>query len=205
MFTGIIQGIFKITDIKSRANTRQLFIEFTPELLEGLKTGASVAIDGVCLTVIAIENNIVSFDVIDESLRKTTLGQLQTGDQVNIERSLKYGDEIGGHQVSGHVFGTAIISDIEKSDTSHTLTIQCSAEWMKYILPKGFIALDGASLTVGEVDLKGFFKIHLIPETLRLTRFGSKSTGDVVNLEIDAQTQTTVDTIINMQASQVNQ
>ncbi|MEK7532799.1 MAG: riboflavin synthase, partial [Patescibacteria group bacterium] len=117
-------------------------------------------------------------------------------DRVNIERSASLGDEIGGHLLSGHIMGTAEITDIDHSDNNHRVTFRAPREWMKYIFSKGFIALDGCSLTIVEVDkTASTFTVWLIPETLRVTTFGFKKVGDKVNVEIDSRTQTIVDTV----------
>ena len=121
-----------------------------------------------------------------ETLRLTTLDDLFPGRQVSVERSIRYGDEIGGHEIAGHVTGTATVSHRKTSENNLSLTLNCPREWMKYILYKGFVAVDGSSLTVGNVDPAGFFDIHLIPETLRLTNFGKKQIGDRVNVELDS-------------------
>lgn len=202
MFTGITRGYYPITFINKSSDFSQIAVSVPPEITDGLQRGASVAIDGVCLTVVNVEGGTIAFDVMQETLNKTTLGNLSMGSQVNVERSYKVGDEIGGHILSGHVFGTAKISKIVKTEMNHTLTIQCNPEWMKYILPKGFIALDGVSLTICDCDPDGHFTINLIPETLKMTTFGFKKEGDNINLELDAKTQATVDTVERVLQSQ---
>lgn len=150
--------------------------------------------DGVCQTVVALENQNVWFDAIQETLDKTTLHALAAGNLVNIERAAKFSDEIGGHLVSGHVYGTAQIYKMRNWENNREIQFQCSPSWMKYFFPKGYIAIDGVSLTLVQVDPKGFFSVHLIPETLRITTLGRKE-GDFVNIELDSQTQVTVDTV----------
>lgn len=195
MFTGIVQGTAPIIAITERANFRTHVTKFTPELLVGLETGASVAHNGCCLTVTKIEGENVSFDLIKETLRLTNLGELKEGDVVNIERAAKYGDEIGGHVVSGHIVTTAEISKIFTSEDNHQIWLSIyDKALMKYILHKGFVAIDGISLTVGDV-INNRFCVHLIPETLARTTLGSKRLGDKVNIEIDPQTQAIVDTV----------
>lgn len=170
-------------------------MKFTPELLVGLETGASVAHNGCCLTVTKIDGEYVSFDLIKETLRLTNLGELKVGDVVNIERAAKYGDEIGGHVVSGHIVTTAEISKIFTSEDNHQIWLSIyDKALMKYILHKGFVAIDGISLTVGDV-INNRFCVHLIPETLARTTLGLKRLGDKVNIEIDPQTQAIVDTV----------
>lgn len=175
-------------------------MQLPPDLAEGLDLGASVAIDGVCLTVVSINaaNDSVeaTFDVMGETLVRSTLANITPGRHVNVERSLRVGDEVGGHWVSGHVYGVAKITHIDTPPGNHAVSLAVPPEWTKYLLPKGFVALDGVSLTLVQVDrTSGIFTVWLIPETLRRTTFGFKQTGDSVNLEIDSHTQTIVDTL----------
>ncbi len=196
MFTGIVQSCVPVVSFTHEGGHAVMTLLFPEDRVRGLQRGASVAIDGACLTVTEIDNARVSFDLMGETLAKTTLGQLKEGNQVNIERSASLGDEIGGHLLSGHITGTAEIVAIDHPENNHVLTFHVPPEWMKYIFPKGFIALDGASLTIVDVDkAAGAFTIWLIPETLRITTFGFKKTGDRVNVEIDSRTQTIVDTV----------
>lgn len=206
MFTGIVKGKFPIVFIEDKPGLRSFEVALSPELacptkpwrrrVEGINLGASISVDGVCLTVTKIYETRVKFDVMEETLRKTTLGDLKEGDFVNIERSAKMGDEIGGHIMSGHISTIAEIIDVHESENNKAMTFKVDSVWMKYIFSKGFIGLDGSSLTV--VDAKknnGTFQVWFIPETLRLTRFGEKKVGDRVNVEIDAMTQTIVETV----------
>ncbi|WBG89408.1 riboflavin synthase subunit alpha [Pantoea piersonii] len=195
MFTGIVQGTAKIVSIEEKELFRTHVAELPEELLPGLALGASVAHNGCCLTVTAIEGNRVSFDLIKETLRVTNLGDLQEGDVVNIERAAKFSDEIGGHLMSGHIMTTAEICKIIQSENNREVwfKIQDSAQ-MKYILHKGFVGIDGISLTVGEVT-KSKFCVYLIPETLERTTLGAKKLGHRVNIEIDPHTQAIVDTV----------
>lgn len=195
MFTGIVHGRFPLTVVEHGKKALRLGVRLPEELLQGIQIGASVAISGVCLTVVSIEKDELLFDVVEETLKRTTLGQAERGEFVNVERSLRFGEEIGGHILSGHVMGTAEILAKEEWDTGAHLTVECPREWMKYILPKGFIALDGVSLTVVDVDLRGSFTIALIPETLSCTTLGIKKAGDLLNVEIDPQTQLIVSTV----------
>ncbi|MCX6714429.1 MAG: riboflavin synthase subunit alpha [Candidatus Uhrbacteria bacterium] len=196
MFTGIIKGKFPVVSITDREGLRSFVVQFSPEYVEGLSTGASVAIDGVCFTATKIEADHVSFDAMEETLRKTTIGTLKEGDNVNIERSARMGDEIGGHVMSGHVSAMAEIVAVNESENNKAVTFKVDPPWMKYIFSKGFISLDGASLTVVDADKSnGTFQVWFIPETLKLTKFGEKGIGDCVNLEIDPQSQVIVETI----------
>jgi len=195
MFTGIVQGTAKIVSIEEKDLFRTHVAELPEELLPGLALGASVAHNGCCLTVTAIEGNRVSFDLIKETLRVTNLGDLQEGDVVNIERAAKFSDEIGGHLMSGHIMTTAEVCKIIQSENNREVwfKIQDPAQ-MKYILHKGFVGIDGISLTVGEVT-KSKFCVYLIPETLERTTLGAKKLGHRVNIEIDPHTQAIVDTV----------
>lgn len=195
MFSGIVKGLFRVSQIKTSDQLLTLTVSASPEFCAGIQIGASIAVDGVCLTVVAFTQSDVTFDVINETLSKTTLNQLKVGQIVGCERALKMGDEIGGHLVSGHVWGVATIDRIDQRGHEYVMTLACPPAWMKYILPKGYVALDGASLTVVDVDPEGFFTVHLIPETLRMTSLGTKQKGDKVNLEIDSQTQAIVDSL----------
>jgi len=171
-------------------------VQFPEGAMEGVQIGASVAINGTCLTVVQAEGDLVWFDVIAETLRRTNLGTLGKDSIVNYERAARIGDEIGGHNVSGHVCTTASITSVVEGDSNRkvVMRVRDSDEWMKYILAKGFIAVDGCSLTIGEVD-NDTFSVYLIPETIRVTVFQEKGEGDDVNIEIDAQTQAIVDTV----------
>lgn len=127
-------------------------IEFPETAVDEIQIGASVALNGTCLTVTSAEANVLRFDIIPETLKCTNLGQLHLGAAVNFERSVKYGDEVGGHNVSGHVHTTAEIAELDRQKDNATLTFKVKdSDWMKYIMPKGFISVDGCSLTVGEV------------------------------------------------------
>ncbi|WP_315504356.1 riboflavin synthase subunit alpha [Pasteurella multocida] len=195
MFTGIVQGTAKIISIQDKANFRTQIVKMPQEMLKGLEIGASVANNGVCLTVTEINQDCVSFDLMAETLRITNLGELQPGDLVNIERAMQMGSEIGGHILSGHVYCTASVKQIFSSENNRQIWFELpDMATMKYILPKGFIAIDGISLTIGEVKGQTFC-VNLIPETLNRTLIGTREVGDKVNIEIDPQTQAIVDTV----------
>lgn len=198
MFTGIVQAKVKVKEISDQEQFRRLTLEVPVHLLQNLERGASIAVNGTCLT--ATEFNLleplgwVSFDVIDETLTKTNLGALTIGSWVNFERSLTFGREIGGHLVSGHVHGTAEVLVVSQSGTNWRVDIELKPEFKNYVLSKGFISIDGISLTVGEVTTQSF-SLHLIPETLEVTTLGQRKAGDSVNIELDQQTVTIVDTV----------
>ena len=195
MYTGITQGLFEVVSLERTEGLQRFSVALTPPLVEGLRRGASISIDGVCHTVVSVDGFRVSFESMEETMRLTTLGKIKVGQFVSVERSARLGDEIGGHEMAGHVVGMGKIHKVMPRSKSLTLNIQCPAEWMKYIFYKGFIGIDGSSLTVGNTDEAGCFEIHLIPETLRLTNFGNKKLGEYVNIELDAKTRTIVDTV----------
>ena len=196
MYTGIVQDKVEVRQVTIKPGLHTLALDFPAALSQGLAIGASVALDGVCFTVTKIEGSLVFFDAMQETLNKTTIGSLKAGSHVNIERSAKAGDEIGGHLVSGHVHDRATISHVATMENNHVLTFQIAPHWMKYIFAKGFLAINGCSLTVAEAAKeRGTFTIWLIPETLRKTTFGTLVLGDQVNVEIEHQTQIIVDTI----------
>ena len=199
MFTGIVQELLPVVKIQRKADLLTFSIRFSDALMDGLVTGASVAIDGVCLTVTSIQDSVVSFDAVPETTNLTTLGTMQLDRLVNIERSAKQGVEVGGHILSGHVFDVAEIVAIERTPNNAEMTFQGAEGWMKYVFLKGFLALNGASLTVSRVDKENLqFCVSLIPETLQRTNFGLLAQADRVNVEIDHQTRVIVDTVANI-------
>ena len=201
MFTGIVQGIGRISAVHAPApDFRTHIVELPEAMAHQLQIGASVSNNGCCLTITEIDGRRVCFDVMAETLKKTNLGELSIGSSVNIERAARIGDEIGGHLMSGHVSTVTRITRIEESEHNKTVWFALPAELKPYILPKGFAGLDGCSLTIGEVS-DSEFNVHLIPETLRMTLFGVKQVGDSVNIEIDPQTQAVVDTVARILAS----
>jgi riboflavin synthase len=195
MFTGIVQGKGTVVSIEIGNEITTFGIQVPST--EGLQIGASVSIDGVCLTATEFSGEIVSFDVIPETLEKTTLGQLEQGQYVNVERSLRYGDEVGGHLLSGHIIGRGIISKADNLGDGAQYSILTPPDVRKYLVSKGYVGIDGISLTIGDVS-HNQFDLHLIPETLRLTTIGDKQVGDAVNLEIDSTTMMIVETVERM-------
>jgi riboflavin synthase len=197
MFTGIVQAVATVAAITDRPGLRSFTLEFPPGFLDGQEIGASVACDGTCLTVTAHSgNHRADFDVMQQSLALTTLGGLQVGSRINVERAARDGVEIGGHPISGHVDFQATVAEVRQPENNHVLRISVPAPWMRYVFPKGYIAINGASLTVAEADRQaGWFEVWLIPETLRQTTFGAKQPGDALNIEIERGTQVMVDTV----------
>ena len=193
MFTGIIQGIRKVSGITDFENIRRLCIKLD-NLTVNLFRGASISVNGVCLTVVNLENNVVEFDVIDESLKKSNLGSLKIGDFVNIERSCRLGEEIGGHLISGHVDCVGIIKQFIKNKNIYDIVVECENKWIEYLFQKGWIAVDGISLTVVDIQ-DNSFSISLIPETIKNTILRQKKEGDKVNLEFDSSAKVIVESI----------
>ncbi len=202
MFTGIVQSQAEVITIISKNNAIRLKVALDNSLIDKLEVGASVAINGVCLTAVQFgridaDNSFIVFDVIDETLRVSNLADIKLGAMVNVERSLKIGDEIGGHMLSGHVHTQAVVTKRVDSPDNCTLSFAMAAEYQKYIFAKGFISINGISLTLGaEVD--NDFSVHLIPETLSRTNLQHVAIGDKVNIEFDQQTMTIVQTIERM-------
>ncbi len=197
MFTGIVQGVATVARLEDRSGLRSFTLRFPPGFGEGLAIGASVATDGVCLTVTALEGpDAARFDVMQQSLALTTLGALAEGSRVNVERAAKEGAEVGGHPLSGHVDFKAALAAIRTPENNRVLRIAVPPPWMRYVFAKGYIAVNGASLTVAEANRReGWFEVWLIPETLRMTTFGDKREGDPLNIEIERATQVVVDTV----------
>jgi len=194
MFTGIVQGTAKVVQIDKKDRFQTHVVELEGALNEGLEIGASVAHNGCCLTVTKIEGTQISFDLMQATLALTNLGELAEGDSVNIERAAKFGDEIGGHSMSGHISLMAEISEVIDTPNNRTIWFTLPQDSMKYVLVKGYIGLDGCSLTIGEVE-DNRFSVHLIPETLERTLFGRRQVGENINVEFDPQTQAIVDTV----------
>ncbi|WP_173496915.1 riboflavin synthase subunit alpha [Shewanella sp. ISTPL2] len=204
MFTGIVQATCEVVAIHKKDGLNTLEVAFEPDLHEGLAIGASVANNGVCLTVTQVADDRVFFDVVEETLRLTNLANLSIGQSVNVERSLTFGSEIGGHILSGHIHTKAKVIDISHTEQHYDLTLGIEPKWMDYIFYKGFVGVNGCSLTVGEVSDLGF-KLHLIPETLKLTNLSQYKVGDELNIEIDSQTQIIVDTVERVLARRFNE
>ncbi|ART79286.1 riboflavin synthase subunit alpha [Oceanisphaera avium] len=200
MFTGIVQGQGLIVEIIDKIDFRTHVVSLPSELLPGLALGASVAHNGCCLTVTKINDQQVHFDLMQETLRVTNLGRLKVGDQVNLERAARFGDDIGGHAMSGHIMAMSELAERIETDTNTTLWFSLPRELAKYVFTKGYIGIDGISLTVGQVD-NNRFAVHLIPETLTRTNLGTVQPGYQANLEIDPQTQAIVDTVERVMAS----
>ncbi len=194
MFTGIVQGVAEVVAIEEKQDFRTHIVRLPQAMLPGLQLGASVAHNGCCLTVTRVDGDRVHFDLMQETLRVTNLGALKVGDGVNVERAARFGDDIGGHAMSGHVMGLATVVEVVESPNNRTVWFELPAGLEKYVFTKGYIGIDGISLTIGAVENRRFC-VHLIPETLTRTNIAGRAPGDQINIEIDPQTQAIVDTV----------
>lgn len=184
MFTGIIQAVGHVAVHEARGSDARLVIDAAALDLGDVAIGDSIAVAGVCLTAVALDGARFSADVSAETLRLTTLGVLRVGDPVNLEKSLRLADRLGGHLVSGHVDGIGTIARIDDDGASQRWTFSAPQALLRYIAVKGSICIDGTSLTVNSVE-GAIFGVTLIPHTLAATTFGSRASGDAVNLEVD--------------------
>ena len=185
MFTGVTVGTATVKSIAKVKNGADTLLRIRlGKLGRGLKTGDSVSVSGACLTVTKLSKGEAVFQMVAETVRRTSLGSLKPNDRVNIERSLKVGERLEGHFVLGHVDGTGIVEDIIEKPTETTIWIQLDEKLAKSVVPKGSIAVDGVSLTLVDID-GDRISISLIPHTLKLTTLGLKSKGDIVNIETD--------------------
>ncbi|TVP77420.1 MAG: riboflavin synthase [Puniceicoccaceae bacterium] len=183
MFTGIVEETGRVQSFEARSNAWRLVLE-AQHVTQDLQLGDSVAVNGCCLTVVAFSEGHLEFDLLEESVRLTSIGGLGPGGRVNLERALLPSTRMGGHFVSGHVDGTGVIEAIEPRGKDFFFRIKCDADKLRYIVHKGCITVDGISLTVAEVDTSGF-AIWLIPHTMQVTNLHTKQVGDLVNLEYD--------------------
>lgn len=183
MFTGIVEEIGKIVRVEKGAKSSRLTVS-GDKIFSDLKLGDSVATNGVCLTVTSFSKGIFTADVMNETLKRSNLGELRQGSMVNLERAMIANGRFGGHIVSGHIDGTGVITKIEQDDIAVWYTIRADRKIMKYIIEKGSVAIDGISLTIAKVT-DNDFSVSLIPHTAKETVLGYKKTGDTVNLEND--------------------
>jgi riboflavin synthase len=195
MFTGIVTEQGVVSSVKSNKGYSSISIKCSKKFLKGLKKGASVSVNGVCLTSKKGSSEMLRFDVIDETLSLTNLKQIKKGTKVNLERSMTVKTEIGGHLLSGHIHCEGTISKITKvSNQTKDMLITLPSKMMKYIFYKGYIGINGCSLTIGKVNKNSFF-IHLIPETLKITNLDELSEKSKVNIEIEQSTLITVESV----------
>lgn len=202
MFTGIVATTAEVVAISGTQQLRTHILRFSPPMLEGLTIGASVAHNGCCLTVTRIDGDMVSFDLMQTTLELTNLGGLRLGAWVNVERAACFGAEIGGHAMSGHIMATATVDEVIASNENRRIWLQAPAMLARYLFTKGYVGVDGCSLTIAEV-VGARFCVDLIPETLARTNLSERQQGDRINLEVDPQTQAIVDTVERVLAQRV--
>ena len=194
MFTGIVSGKGYVQKIIKSKDYISLIIKAPKGFSKNLIKGASVSVNGVCLTVKKGKTDILEFDVIEETLQKTNLKNLSKSSRVNLERSMTAKTEIGGHLVSGHIHGTGKVLKVINRQATKDLQIKIPTSLREYFFFKGYVALNGCSLTIGKV-LKTSFYIHLIPETVSVTTFKDIKQGDLINIEVEQATINTVETV----------
>lgn len=184
MFGGVTEGFGRVVSVRRTGRVARLTVEAPSAVLGGLKHGGSVAVNGVCLSAVSRRGRRVEFDVVSETLRRTTTGSLRAGSAVNLERPLRWGSRIEGHVVQGHVDGVGVIDRLRRTDRQADFRIRAPRRLARYWFEKGSVAVDGISLTLGKVEDASFW-IHCIPVTLQKTTFGMRRLGDRVNLEVD--------------------
>ena len=193
MFSGIVQSLGTIVSIDETSEIVTLEVQASEDFTKGLKVGDSLAIDGVCLTLTKSESDRMFFDAVPETLSKTIIKSYKKDTKVNLEPSLRFNDSVGGHIVSGHIHTTGHINQVEIHGDAKDIVIDAGADWGKFLFEKGYIGINGCSITLGEIT-EGRFIVHLIPETLRATNLDNLVYGDQVNLEFDQNTITIVET-----------
>lgn len=193
MFSGIVQTVGKIESIKDKDHIKTIRIETHGDYLEDIAIGQSVSVDGVCLSLVKKNKEYCEFEAVEETINRTTLGSYKQGTKVNLEKSLKFGDTVGGHFVSGHIHTKGRIVEVELIGESKNILVEIEEKWIKYLTEKGYISVNGASITIGKVS-KNTFYIHLIPETLKTTNLDELIYDNYVNLEFDQTTIAIVDT-----------
>ena len=193
MFSGIVQTVGKIESIKDKNHIKTIRIETYGDYLEDIAIGQSMSVDGVCLSLVKKNNEYCEFEAVEETINRTTLGSYKQGSKVNLEKSLKFGDTVGGHFVSGHIHTRGRIVEVELVGESKNILVEIEEKWIKYLTEKGYISVNGASITIGKVS-KNTYYIHLIPETLKTTNLDELIYDNYVNLEFDQATIAIVDT-----------
>ena len=201
MFSGIVQGTGKVQKITAKKSYISIEISAPKNFNKKLKKGASISVNGVCLTSLDSGQKILKFDVINETLSKTNISKLKKGSLVNLERSITASTEIGGHLMSGHIHFSGRVEKILTKNTNKDLQIKFPRKYKEYIFEKGYIGLNGCSLTLGKVNKDSFY-VHLIPETLEVTNLNVLKKGSLVNIEIDQNTIAVVETVKNSLAAQ---
>ena len=193
MFSGIVQSLGTIVSVDEASEIVTLEVQASEDFTKGLKVGDSVAVDGACLTLTKSESDRMFFDAVPETLNKTIIKSYKKETKVNLEPSLRFNDSVGGHIVSGHIHTTGHINQVEIHGDAKDIVIDAGADWGKFLFEKGYIGINGCSITLGEIT-EGRFIVHLIPETLRATNLDNLVYGDKVNLEFDQNTITIVET-----------
>ena len=193
MFSGIVQTVGKIDSVKEKDHIKTIGIETHDHYHKDIAIGQSVSVDGVCLSLVKKNDAYCEFEAVEETIHRTTLGSYKQGTRVNLEKSLKFGDTVGGHFVSGHIHTKGRIVEVELVGESKNILIEIEEKWIKYLTEKGYISVNGASITIGKVS-KNTFYIHLIPETLKTTNLNELIYDNYVNLEFDQTTIAIVDT-----------
>ena len=201
MFSGIVQGKGKVLKIISYKNHISIEISSPKNFNKNLKKGMSVSVNGVCLTSLDDGKKSLKFDVINETLSKTNISKIKKGSIVNLERSITASTEIGGHLMSGHIHFSGKVEKITTKNTNKDIQINFPTKYKEYIFEKGYIGVNGCSLTLGKVNKNSFY-VHLIPETLQVTNLNDLKKGSLVNIEIDQNTIAVVETVKNSLAAQ---
>ncbi|HXG24792.1 MAG TPA: riboflavin synthase [Chthonomonadales bacterium] len=183
MFTGIVEEVGIVDTVQRRVNSARLTVR-APRVAEDSAIGDSISVNGVCLTVVAREGSHLSFDAVPETLQRSNLRCLRTGDGVNLERALAVGQRLGGHFVQGHVDGTGVLQSVTERENARVLRISAGPELRRYMVPKGSVALDGISLTLVDVEAESF-TVWIIPHTYAHTNLRTRRPGDLLNIEID--------------------
>ena len=183
MFTGIVEAKCKVAGAKPVPGGLRLSLDLS-SLESPLAPGESVSVNGVCLTISALDGAVAAFDAVEETVARSNLAGLKAGDYINVERALRLGDRLGGHFVSGHVDGTGTLKKVEKLKSSVALTVECDPELTDNMIEKGSVAIEGVSLTITSVS-RGRFSVAIIPHTLEVTTLGGKKTGARLNIEVD--------------------
>jgi riboflavin synthase len=182
MFTGLVQGVGRVAALRRTEAGARVTIETS--LVDELRAGDSIAVNGICLSAAALENGSFAADAMNETLSRSSLGDLEPGSEVNLELPLRAGDRLGGHMVQGHVDGVGRVLSVTEDGFARRVQIEAPAEVLRYVIEKGSIAVDGVSLTVAALNSRSF-TVSLIPETLKRTNLGQAGPGDRVNLEVD--------------------
>lgn len=201
MFSGIVQGTGKLSKIVNNKDVVRLEIIPPKNFSKNLKKGFSISVDGVCLTSLSGNSKTLKFDVIEETLSKTNFKELKKGSSVNLERSITASSEIGGHLMSGHIHFTGKVKKIIKKPSTIDIVVSFQKRFKDYIFEKGYIGINGCSLTLGKVNKDSFY-LHIIPETLSITNLKELKTNSLVNVEIDQNTISIVETVKKTLAAQ---